>query len=103
MEQKGQDGGESHLRRKRKFMRVLGLAFGFGMAIIMLSLVWNHGGIGWWLYVIGLCALGGWAFGFLMWHAIGKQWPAVPKGNPASEVEPGQQDENRSNVGSGSD
>ena len=96
--QNSPDKSGNPLRRRQNFIRGSGFAFGIGMAVIMLSLFGNHGGIGWWLYVTGLCIPAGWAFGFLMWYALGIG-RAVPKGKCASEGETKEQERRKSDVG----
>lgn len=80
-----------YVRTEQGFRRSGTLGFGTLFGLFILWFVGQHGGVGWWLFLVALAYGAGWLWAFLMWQAtkgdiqrINSQIEAARKAQSAS-------------------
>ena len=59
-----------YVRTEQGFRRSGSLSFGTLVAIFILWLVGELGGVGWWLFLVALAYGAGWVWAYFMWQAM---------------------------------
>jgi hypothetical protein len=75
-----------YVREKRNFIKVGTASVGVLSAIGLLWMFGTYGGAGWWLFLIVLALLGGWAWAHLMWLAVGNEFRKISSDSTAPKV-----------------
>ena len=78
--------GSRYLHHKRSFLTFSTAFIGTWLAIAFLWQYAEYGGIGLWFVIIGLCLLGGFVWGLIMWAIFGESLRAASKEISAKET-----------------
>ena len=60
----------SYLEDRRNFMNVVSLSIGVLGGVFLFWMFGNYGGLGWWLYLIGIAFVSGRVSAFFMWFVF---------------------------------
>lgn len=76
-----------YLGEKRNFIKVGAISFGVLSAIGLLWMLGRHGSIGWWLFLVVVAFLTGWAWAYFMWLAFENDFRRISNASAAAQAE----------------